>query len=212
MMFGIGKRDSRLSSPTVFVNLLGADQHSYGLSHKGTIHHNKTIAKYCEPFEERQSAVVGVLFNGPKRELSYFVNGTYMGVAFEDFDLKDAYYPMISSTSQRSCFNVREQKYRMFVMPLAELCLNRVTSLLKRRSPNLEVVDHLGLPHKLARTVKQHVYVPEAAPKKRQRLAVELSESMEIDSEELDPDLVVQLSQNIREQLIKLAWSQSSQL
>lgn len=96
-MFGIGKKCSKLVSPILFENLIGGDSNSYGLSHKGIIYHNGTTYKYCHSFKERKSVVVGVFFNGPKSELSYFIDGKYMGVAFNNLDLNNSvYHPMIS--------------------------------------------------------------------------------------------------------------------
>jgi SPRY domain-containing SOCS box protein 3 len=97
MMFGIGQKCSKLVSPVIFENLTGNDSYSYGLSHKGVIYHNRDESSYCEPFKEREEVTVGVLFDGPNRQLSYFVNGVFMGVAFHDIDLNEnVYYPMIS--------------------------------------------------------------------------------------------------------------------
>jgi SPRY domain-containing SOCS box protein 3 len=97
MMFGIGKECSRLVSPILFENLIGGDSHSYGLSHKGILYHNGIMSKYCQPFKEQQPVIVGLSFDGPRKELSYFVDGKFMGIAFENLNLDDTvYYPMIS--------------------------------------------------------------------------------------------------------------------
>jgi hypothetical protein len=55
------------------------------------------VRQFCEPARDRQPLVVGVLFDGPRRELSYFMDGVYMGIAFENLALdNEVYYPMIS--------------------------------------------------------------------------------------------------------------------
>jgi SPRY domain-containing SOCS box protein 3 len=98
MMFGIGKDSSKLLSPILFETLIGGeDSNSYGLSHKGYLYHNGFVRQFCEPARDRQPLVVGVLFDGPRRELSYFMDGVYMGIAFENLALdNEVYYPMIS--------------------------------------------------------------------------------------------------------------------
>jgi hypothetical protein len=98
MMFGIGSKSSKILSPYNFENLIGGlDGKSCGLSHKGLLYNNGLVDRYCTAFEERQPAIVGILFDGPNRELSYFINGKYNGVAFCELDLDvTEYYPMIS--------------------------------------------------------------------------------------------------------------------
>lgn len=96
-MFGVGAENVLLKVDINFVNLIGyPGSHSYGLSHKGEVHHEGESKGYCNGFEDHCPAVVGVYFNGPRRELSYFVNGVYQGVAFNDLNLSQPLYPMVS--------------------------------------------------------------------------------------------------------------------
>uniref|UniRef100_A0AC34RIG3 B30.2/SPRY domain-containing protein n=1 Tax=Panagrolaimus sp. JU765 TaxID=591449 RepID=A0AC34RIG3_9BILA len=110
MMFGIGDINAKTFSPIYFENLIGGhDNHSLGLSHKGVIFHNGHSAEFTNAFIERDYAVVGVLFNGPEKTLSYYVNDQPLGVAFRDIDTTHTFYPMVSSTAQKSIFTVSNQ-------------------------------------------------------------------------------------------------------
>jgi hypothetical protein len=95
MMVGIG-RDCNLISPVSFENLIGQDSNSYGLHHKGQIYHNHTARSYCKEFTERREVTIGVLFDGPQKQLSFYVNGEYKGVAFDNINTDFDYYPIIS--------------------------------------------------------------------------------------------------------------------
>ena len=50
MMFGIGSKKARVHVDA-FVNMLGEDGHSWGLSHKGYLWHNGRHRMYTTPFK-----------------------------------------------------------------------------------------------------------------------------------------------------------------
>ena len=152
MMFGIGDANAKVCfdhvnfrkpqedinlrfqmfSPIYFENLLGgSDNHSMGLSHKGFIYHNGSSIQFTIPFKEREPAVVGLLFNGPEKTLSYFLNNEPLGIAFRDIDLKNTLYPMVSSTAQKSQFSVTHQLGNIQSdfenpAPLLEICISKL--------------------------------------------------------------------------------------
>jgi len=132
MMFGIGDASAKMFSPIYFENLLGgSDNHSMGLSHKGFIYHNGSSIQFTVSFKERESAVVGLLFNGPEKTLSYFLNNEPLGVAFRDIDLKNPLYPMVSSTAQKSQFSVTHQLGNIQSdfenpAPLLDICISKL--------------------------------------------------------------------------------------
>jgi SPRY domain-containing SOCS box protein 3 len=83
VMIGVGTSDVHLHySDFEYVNLVGKDENSWGLCHKGSIWHNNKSTSYCSPFFHKDT-IVGVLYDSYKHKLHFFVNHVYMGVAFE---------------------------------------------------------------------------------------------------------------------------------
>ncbi len=101
VMFGYGTDQTRLHYDNFdYVNLIGKDATSWGLSHKGTIWHSNKSKTFCEAFFDRD-IIVGVLLNTYERTIEYFLDGKYIGCAFRDIDLDNnrKVYPMIASTA-----------------------------------------------------------------------------------------------------------------
>ena len=93
--------------PVYFDDILGGTNNtSMGLSHKGFIHRDQCKAKFISPLPEREAGVFGIYFNGPEKTLSYFFKGEPLGAAFININTNETYYPMISSTAQRSQFTL----------------------------------------------------------------------------------------------------------
>lgn len=102
MMFGIGTSATRLHV-NAFINLLGENQFSMGLSHKGIAWFNGTWKQFTKPFRENEATTIGMLFNGINGTLSYFKDGQPLGVAFTGLDrIKENLYPIISSTAAKT--------------------------------------------------------------------------------------------------------------
>ncbi|XP_065206660.1 SPRY domain-containing SOCS box protein 3-like [Planococcus citri] len=107
MMFGIGTERSRLGSPD-YINLIGEDERSWGLSHKGFLCHDGEYKKFCRPFREHLPTTVGLLFDGIYGTLSYFKDDICLGVGFRDLNkIKEPLYPMISSTSAKTIMTLK---------------------------------------------------------------------------------------------------------
>lgn len=85
MMFGIGTDRTRLHADN-FTNLLGMDEHSWGLSHKGVIWHKGAGIRYTKCFKENLATTIGVLFDGIDGTLTYYKDGICLGVAFCELD------------------------------------------------------------------------------------------------------------------------------
>ncbi|XP_046361586.1 SPRY domain-containing SOCS box protein 3-like [Haliotis cracherodii] len=102
MMFGIGTKHARLHVDA-FVNMLGEDEHSWGLSHKGLLWHNGKWRRYCSPFQENESTIVGMLFDWSTGTLTYFKDGECLGVAFTELKkISDGLYPIVCSTAAKT--------------------------------------------------------------------------------------------------------------
>lgn len=106
-MVGIGTSNTKMNSPTSFIDLLGKDNESMGLSHRGYICRNGIKKKFCHQL--KFSNIIGLLFHGPKRTLSYFINHNYMGIVFDNIDTTKTHYPMVSTTAQKTQFILQNQ-------------------------------------------------------------------------------------------------------
>lgn len=101
-MFGIGTKKARLHVSN-FINLIGEDENSWGLSHKGLLWHKGQFAHYTKPFRENQATTVGVLFDGIEGTLTFYKDGECLGVAFEGLQqIREPLYPMVSSTAAKT--------------------------------------------------------------------------------------------------------------
>ncbi|XP_002737573.1 SPRY domain-containing SOCS box protein 3-like [Saccoglossus kowalevskii] len=102
MMFGVGTKRARLHVDA-FVNLLGENEESWGLSHKGLLWNRGESKIYTKPFRENEPTTIGILFDGVQGTLSYFKDGETLGVAFEGFKkIKEDIFPIISSTAAKT--------------------------------------------------------------------------------------------------------------
>ena len=76
MMFGIGTKCARLHVDS-FVNMLGEDEQSWGLSHKGYIWQKGTSMQYTTPFRENVATTIGIYFDGNAGTLTYFKDNAW---------------------------------------------------------------------------------------------------------------------------------------
>ncbi|CAG0879832.1 unnamed protein product [Darwinula stevensoni] len=144
MMVGVGSKDLDVSQRLVrYCSLLGQDEHSWGLSHLGEIHHKGKVKKYCQPFG--QGCIVGLYLDLWKGTLSYFLNRKPLGVAFHGLKHQKL-YPMVSSTAARS--GMRLVSARSFPMTLQLLCLEQLRHCLPKE---LSILDAFPWPPGFAR-------------------------------------------------------------
>ncbi|KAK7792549.1 hypothetical protein R5R35_008652 [Gryllus longicercus] len=143
MMFGVGTRRARLHVDA-FLNLLGEDEHSWGLSHKGLLWHAGRWTHYTKPFRENEATTVGVLFDGVAGTLSFYKDGASLGVAFRGLHLvREPLYPIVCSTAARTEMTLTLMK-RDFVN-LQDRC--RAAILARARSA--DALARLALPARL---------------------------------------------------------------
>jgi SPRY domain-containing SOCS box protein 3 len=129
IMIGIGTKEAKTKS-VGYLNLLGIDSNSWGLSHKGLIWNDNKSKSYTNAFDENKCVKIGCLFDGYKGRLAYFINDVYMGVAFENIKVVEKsgdaseeaeyLYPMISSTISQ-CIMKLDFCYQTFPT-LQEIC------------------------------------------------------------------------------------------
>ena len=102
MMFGVGTVKARIHADA-FVNLIGEDQQSWGLSHKGLLWHAGKSRQFTKPFHENRQTVIGMLFDWKQGTLSYYKDGISLGVAFTGLNRVDEeLFPIASSTAAKT--------------------------------------------------------------------------------------------------------------
>lgn len=102
MNFGLGTKKARLHADS-FINLLGKDDQSWGLSHKGMLWHGGRWTYYAKPFRENVATTVGVLFDGITGTLTYYKDNRCLGIAFRGLnEIKEPLYPIICSTAAKT--------------------------------------------------------------------------------------------------------------
>jgi SPRY domain-containing SOCS box protein 3 len=128
IMIGIGSKEAKVKS-IGYLNLLGIDSNSWGLSHKGMIWHDNCSKQFTNAFDENKCVKIGCLFDGYKGRLAYFINDVYVGIAFDNIKIVkkiddeeevECLYPMISSTMSQ-CIMKLDFCYQTFPT-LQEIC------------------------------------------------------------------------------------------
>ncbi|KAL3098978.1 hypothetical protein niasHS_000966 [Heterodera schachtii] len=161
MMFGLGTRDALQSVPFGFVDLIGGvgqlgDQ-AYGLTHKGIVTHACESRPFCEQLRTMNdmhcTCTVGILFDGPSARIGFSLDGRWLGWAFHAVKLGGrVYYPMVSSTAQRSDFKLLAHRQRQMRTPnaLQQKCMDSIVGqILRVRRNELPCLGKLGLPKPL---------------------------------------------------------------
>nr|ADW77538.1 SPRY domain SOCS box-containing protein [Heterodera glycines] len=161
MMFGLGTRDALQSVPFGYVDLIGGvgqlgDQ-AYGLTHNGFVTHACESRPFCEQLRTMNdihcTCTVGILFDGPSARIGFSLDGRWLGWAFHAVKLGGrVYYPMVSSTAQRSDFKLLAHRQRQMRTPnaLQQKCMDSIVGqILRMRGNELPCLGKLGLPKPL---------------------------------------------------------------
>ncbi|KAI5700150.1 hypothetical protein M8J76_012629 [Diaphorina citri] len=103
VQFGIGTKQARTHHEE-FVDLMGNDENSWALSHRGLIFHGGVVYKYTDALIESSKTIkIGVEFDGIAGTLGFYKDGEYLGIAFHGLQhVKEPLYPMVSSTALRT--------------------------------------------------------------------------------------------------------------
>lgn len=151
MMFGIGTKNARLHVDA-FVNMLGEDKESWGLSHKGYIWHNGTFQFYTKPFPENKPTTIGIYFDGIAGTLTYYKDNESLGVAYKDLNkITEPLYPMVCSTAAKTQMALGVMKRGH--VSLQDICRATIVKNLKNESQ----VDQLELPLSLKRFISEEL-------------------------------------------------------
>lgn len=143
IMFGIGTRMAKVHADA-FINLLGADCHSWALSHKGLLWHNGRWRNYTKPFRENEATAIGILFDGIAGTMTYYKDGKCLGVAFRGLqDVKEPLYPIICSTAAKTEITLCAMR-RDFVN-----LQDRCRSVIVKQVSSKEDLDKLMIPSRI---------------------------------------------------------------
>ena len=147
MMLGIGTKQSRLHVDA-FINMLGEDDQSWGLSHKGLLWHKNCHSSYTKPFKENVATTIGLYFDGVAGTLTYFKDGVDLGVAFTGLHkVAEPLYPMICSTAAKTEMSLGVMK-REF-QSLQDMCRAATLQQLSHEEQIDRQIDQLPLPKAL---------------------------------------------------------------
>ena len=148
MMFGIGVKRARLHIDA-FVNMLGEDDKSWGLSHKGLLWHNGIWRQYTKPFRENEATTVGLLFDWSKGTLTYFKDGVNLGVAFTGLNRVDEdLYPVVCSTAAKTEMTLGTTRRSFY--NLQDRCRAEIVKVLQDENE----ADQLPLPNRIKEYIK----------------------------------------------------------
>jgi len=149
MMFGIGTENARLHVDA-FVNMLGENGESWGLSHKGYKWHNGEYSQYTKSFKENISTTIGILFDGIAGTLTYYKDGVNLGVAFTGLNIvTDPIYPIICSTAAKTEMALGVTK-REFIS-----IQDRCRAVILRHLNHEDEIEELELPRTLKRFITE---------------------------------------------------------
>jgi len=150
MMIGVGTEDVDLNRyKSQFCSMLGRDSESWGLSYFGTFQNEGKMKEYTEKFD--RGTVIGVHLDMWQGTLSYFKNGSLLGVAAKDLKGKNL-YPIIASTAARTRMKLECSLSTVF--SLQYLCVKEISKHIPHTS---EAVACLPLPRGLKLYVNQHL-------------------------------------------------------
>jgi len=149
MMFGIGTKKARLHVDA-YVNMLGEDDHSWGLSHKGLLWHAGRHKLYIKPFRQNIATTIGLYFDGVAGTLTYYKDNVCLGVAFSGLqEVTEPLYPIVCSTAAKTemALGVLKRDFQS----LQDRCRVAILAHLTHE----EQIDHLRLPQRLKHFISE---------------------------------------------------------
>ncbi|XP_030383376.1 SPRY domain-containing SOCS box protein 3 isoform X2 [Scaptodrosophila lebanonensis] len=140
IMFGIGTRQARLHA-NAFRNMLGENEHGWGLSHKGVLWHKGVALLYTKRFRENHPTQIGVLFDGIEGTLTYYKDGKCLGIAFRGLEkVQEPLYPIVCSTAAKTEMTLKCTR-REFVN-----LQDRCRAVIMQRVRTAAALEQLNLP------------------------------------------------------------------
>lgn len=97
-MIGIGTPDINLNYWKLrYGSMLGADEHSWGYSYHGRLHHKGETQLYGSKFD--MGSIIGVHLDMFTGTLEYYLNRKPLGVAFHNLKQYNDLFPIVCSTT-----------------------------------------------------------------------------------------------------------------
>ena len=167
IMFGIGTGKTKLHADR-YVNLLGENNQSWGLSHKGFLWHDGKFCKYTEPFRSGTPVTIGILFDGINGTLNYYKDGVNLGIAFSDLKkIKEPIYPIVCRSASKTEMTLASTKRTS--NSLQDYCRASILSYVIKE----EHINDLELPKTLQQFVlkggswktKEHLWINPYIPR-----------------------------------------------
>ena len=142
---GISTRKASLKRKDTYgMYVLGRNDQSWVLTETGSLWHNRNHKDYTRPFYHLRKVIIGVLFDSNEGTLTYFKNGTRLGVAFRDLDkVEEELFPTVSSDADEIIISIKKS-VRDFT-DLQDRCRAVILSNLRNRKK----IDSLPLPNVL---------------------------------------------------------------
>ncbi|KAJ8344201.1 hypothetical protein SKAU_G00315300 [Synaphobranchus kaupii] len=144
VMVGLGTKKALLHTGGYqFINLLGMDEESWGLSYKGFLWHGGQSRKYTDPFYDKMT-VIGVLLDLQAGTVGFYRNGVSLGLAFSGLHKVGVpLFPLVSSTAPETEVQLGIRTCRL--VSLQGQCLHTIAQSLAPHAP----LDSLLLPTSL---------------------------------------------------------------
>lgn len=155
VMFGLCSNRQRMHAND-YCNLIGLDDCGWSLSHKGLAWHNGLASQYTSMFPVNQPITIGLLYDTMRGELSYFMDGKNLGVAFRGLnDFEQELYPVVASTARCTQMTL-VGSYCGYVSLLERSCFTLLKSVgVKDRHEFIEQLRQQNLPKQLLQYVAQ---------------------------------------------------------
>lgn len=132
------------------MNMIGENDQSWGISHKGIAWHNGKGRNFTKPFRENEATTVGMLFNWQTGELSYFKDGESLGVAFTGLNrVNQELYPIVCSTAAKTEMTLGRRR-RMY-HSLQDRCRATIVSKVREEKQ----IDALPIPNMMRNFLKE---------------------------------------------------------
>ena len=148
-MFGVATKHARLHVDA-FVNMLGEDDHSWGLSHKGMLWHGGKCRQFTKAFRENEATTIGLLFDWFQGTLSFYKDGMCLGVGFTGLNtLDEDLFPVVCSTAAKT-----EMGLGVTLRSFQSL-QDRCRALVARQLTEENALDQLPLPNRMKGYIKE---------------------------------------------------------
>uniref|UniRef100_A0A0N5A3K4 B30.2/SPRY domain-containing protein n=1 Tax=Parastrongyloides trichosuri TaxID=131310 RepID=A0A0N5A3K4_PARTI len=148
IMFGIATHSADLWSREDLSDLIGIDNNSWGINHRGYGIHGGKKKPVTKSFPKEWSGeYVGLMFNGFGKygTLTYFLRGRNMGIIFDKIPLDETLYPVVSSTGQFTEFRINKCLQTFIPVPeLKTVIRGKILDLINSPSniDNLTLCEH----------------------------------------------------------------------